>query len=112
MRIFSQAIQQAVDVFEQKNETFKLASKELSSIERVSEGLFKVTFSSPDFIFFGLLSWKLLNLRREPFLDGGTRPPCASLDQGQRGDGLHEVPGAFQRPHQATTPLQGLRLRE
>lgn len=31
------AIQQAVDVFEQKNETFKLASKELSSIERTEE---------------------------------------------------------------------------
>lgn len=51
--MFSQAIQQAVDVFEQKNETFKLASKELSSIERVSEGLFKVTFSfAVCFLFF------------------------------------------------------------
>lgn len=50
--MFSQAIQQAVDVFEQKNETFKLASKELSSIERVSEGLFKVTFSFAVVLFF------------------------------------------------------------
>lgn len=50
--MFSQAIQQAVDVFEQKNETFKLASKELSSIERVSEGLFKVTFSFAVVFFF------------------------------------------------------------
>lgn len=54
--MFSQATQQAVDVFEQKNETFKLASKELSSIERVSEGLFKVTFSFAVFFFLGLLS--------------------------------------------------------
>lgn len=33
-------IQEAVNVFEQKNETFKSASKELSSLERVSENAF------------------------------------------------------------------------
>lgn len=55
--MFSQAIQQAVDVFEQKNKTFKLASKELSSIECVSGVFLKLHFH---FLFvcffFALLS--------------------------------------------------------
>lgn len=48
----------------------------------------------------------------ECFPDRGTRPTRPSLDQGQRGDRVHEVPGAFQRAHQEKTSLQSLWLRE
>ncbi|XP_068573041.1 FYVE, RhoGEF and PH domain-containing protein 3-like isoform X2 [Cebidichthys violaceus] len=41
----------------------------------------------------------------------GTRPTGPSLDQGQRGDLVYEMPGTFQRTHQEKTSLQSLRLR-
>lgn len=48
-------------MFEQKNETFKLASKELSSLERVSNSLLQVTFYYIYvYIFFTLLKFAKL----------------------------------------------------
>lgn len=39
-KFFFQVIQEATDVFQQKNETFKLASKEPNSEDHVSEIIF------------------------------------------------------------------------
>lgn len=101
---YFQVIQEAIDMFQKKNETFKLASKETKEEDPVrwiisGGGCFeKVEHFTP------ILSvW---------FTDGGTWPTRPSLDQGQRSDLVYEMPGTFQRTHQEKTSLQSLWMCE
>lgn len=104
-KFYFQVIQEAIDTFQEKHETFKLASKELNVEEPVSLILFQKLYI---FIIYS----ENIPSDAEYFTDGGTRPTCPSLDQGQRGDRVYEMPGPFQRTHQEETSLQSLWLRE
>lgn len=89
-------------MFQKKNETFRLASKEVNLLLSHVRRFWGSPTPHPP-------------IPPSPGLfvpEGGARPPSPPLDPGPRGERVHDVHGAFQRLHQEEAPLQGLRLRE
>lgn len=98
-----QAFRETIGIFQQKNESFKNALKD---VEEVSVSVTSELLNT--FLHFQTFYWKQVYLDTERRA-GETSP---SLDPWQWSDHVHEVQRAFQRSDTEEAPLQGLWLRE
>lgn len=105
--LWLQAFQETIEIFQQKNESFKNALKEVGEVS----ASVATHFFSP--IWFNLTPACLRDLALVDVpADGRAGQASASMDPRQRGHHVHEVQRAFQRSDEAAASLQGLRLCE